>query len=125
MGRTVKRNHGCAQLSDEDKSETNDNSARQTMSFRTWRRQMGRSVRTKSSERRNERASSAPLESLPTAEEPKSEAHTPGQSCPPALLDLCRSLKGEAQGLNEGQGMSTETITQDHSAPEEVGWPLS
>ncbi|KAL3210250.1 hypothetical protein MRX96_037296 [Rhipicephalus microplus] len=109
-------------LSDED--ESGDGGVPQT-SFRAWRRQTGKSARTKSAERRLERASSLPLDSLVTSEEPKPEVRVPGASCPLELLDLRRKLQEEAGApeansatADHGAILSSETIVQEQKAAE-------
>ncbi|XP_049514126.1 KICSTOR complex protein SZT2 isoform X2 [Dermacentor silvarum] len=109
-------------LSDED--ESGDGGAPHT-SFRAWRRQTGKSARTKSAERRLERASSLPLDSLVIQEDPKPEGRTPGASCPLELLDLRRKLQEEAETLEADSGtadhaanLSSETIVQEQKAAE-------
>ncbi|KAH8034960.1 hypothetical protein HPB51_003730 [Rhipicephalus microplus] len=111
-----------AKLSDED--ESGDGGVPQT-SFRAWRRQTGKSARTKSAERRLERASSLPLDSLVTSEEPKPEVRVPGASCPLELLDLRRKLQEEAGApeansatADHGAILSSETIVQEQKAAE-------
>ncbi|XP_077498941.1 KICSTOR complex protein SZT2-like isoform X2 [Amblyomma americanum] len=110
-------------LSDED--ESGDGGVQQT-SFRAWRRHTGKG-RTKSAERRLERASSVPLDSLVTSEEPKPEGRVPGASCPMELLELRRKLQEESETLKVDTGgagdpaanVSTETIVQEQKAVEE------